>query len=69
MLALKSLLSEASAAMLALKSRLSEASAAMLASRQSAREAAQPTARKFVELADFGTIRSRSSKEMEAHNS
>ncbi len=55
---------------------LSEASAAMLASRRSARAGVQPPARKFVELADFGTIppsgitkrvRSRFSNEMEAY--
>ncbi len=33
----------------------------------SARKAVQPHARKYVELSDFGTIRSRSTKEMEAH--
>jgi len=33
----------------------------------SARPAAQPHAWKFVELADFGTIRSRSAIEMEAY--
>ena len=39
-----------------------EASEAMLASRRSARHAAQPHARKFVDLADLGTIRSRSNE-------
>jgi hypothetical protein len=43
------------------------ARAAPHASRPSAREAVQPTARKFVELADFGTIRSRSTNEMETY--
>src|SRR6187549_2211655 len=33
------------------------------ASRRSAREGVQPHARKFVELSDFGTIRSRSANE------
>src|SRR3954469_839001 len=37
------------------------------ASRLSARQAVQPHARKYVELSDFGTIRSRSTNEMEAH--
>ena len=46
-----------------------EASAAMLASRRSERQAAQPTAEKFAELADFGTIRSRSANEMKAYDS
>ena len=46
----------------------SGASEAMHASRRSARGGVQPTARKYVELADFGTIRSRSSNEMEAHD-
>jgi hypothetical protein len=36
-------------------------------SRRSARDAVQPPAGKFVELADFGTIRSRSTNEMETY--
>jgi hypothetical protein len=46
-----------------------EASVAMLASRPSARQAAQPHARKCVELADFGTIRSRSAIEAQTYDS
>jgi len=42
------------------------ARAALHASGRSAREGAQPHARKFVELSDFGTIRSRLANEMEA---
>jgi len=39
------------------------------ASRRSAREGVQPHAREYVELSDLGTIRSRFSNEMEAHDS
>jgi len=48
-------------------SRARSAASALPLSRLSAREGLQPHARKHVELADFGTIRSRAANEMEAY--
>jgi hypothetical protein len=59
---------EASAALLATHSlKRAQRCLPLVSSRRSAREAAQPIARKYVELTDFGTIRSRSAMEAQTY--